>query len=74
MDRLAALVEERIAGSLSTIAVTLAPEQAGEVDWLYRNGDVLRRKDREDGGVDLTVRVTEAVRREIGARFRKAAQ
>ncbi len=74
VDRLAALVEERIAGSLSTIAVTLAPEQAGEVDWLYRNGDVLRRKDREDGGVDLTVRVTEAVRREIGARFRKAAQ
>jgi len=74
VDRLAALVEERIAGSLSTVTVRLPPEQAGEVDWLYRNGEVLARRDRNDGGIDLSVRVTEAVRREIGSRFMKAAQ
>ncbi len=74
MDKLAALVEQRIAGSVSNVTVTLPPEQAGEVDWLYRNGDVTRRKDREDGSVELTVRVTEAIRREIDSRFGKAAQ
>ncbi len=74
VDRLAALVEKRIAGSLSTVTVRLPPEQAGEVDWLYRNGEVLARRDRNDGGIDLSVRVTEAVRREIGSRFMKAAQ
>src|SRR5690606_9408334 len=34
VDRLAALVEERIAGLLATVTVRLAPHQAGDVDWL----------------------------------------
>jgi len=74
VEKLAALVEERIAGHLATVTVNLAPERAGEVDWLYRNGDVLSRKDRDDGGVELTIRATEAVRIDIAARFGKAAQ
>jgi GTP-binding protein HflX len=74
VEKLAALVEERIAGHLATVTVNLAPERAGEVDWLYRNGDVLSRKDRDDGGVELTLRATEAVRIDIAARFGKAAQ
>jgi GTP-binding protein HflX len=74
VDRLAALVEERIAGSLATVTVRLAPHQAGEVDWLYRNGDVISRKDREDGGVDLTLRATEAVRDDIRTRFGKGVR
>ena len=69
LDRLAALIEERIAGSLSTLDVLLAPEQAGDIDWLYRNSAVVARKDREDGGVELTVRATAAVRDDIVARF-----
>jgi GTP-binding protein HflX len=74
VDRLAALVEERIAGALGTVQVTLTPEQAGEIDWLYRNGEVVKRKDREDGGVTLTVRATAAIRKEIAGRFGRAAQ
>ncbi|MCO5147358.1 MAG: GTPase HflX [Aquamicrobium sp.] len=74
VDKLAALVEERIAGTLATVKVRLSPERAGEVDWLYRNGDVLSRKDRDDGGVDLTIRATEAVRDDITARFGKSAR
>src|SRR5690606_25345167 len=69
VDQLAALVEERIAGTLATVRVSLQPDRAGEVDWLYRNGDVVEREDREDGGVDLTVRATETVRKEIESRF-----
>ena len=74
IDRLAALVEQRIAGTLATVTVKLSPEQAGEVDWLYSNGEVLARRDHADGGVDLNIRVTEAVRREIGARYKKAKE
>ena len=74
VDRLAAIVEERIAGSLETARVRLGAHQAGEIDWLYRNGAVIARKDRDDGGVDLTVRATAAVRKEIAARFGRAAE
>ncbi|TYR31171.1 GTPase HflX [Mesorhizobium microcysteis] len=74
VDRLAALVEERIAGALATVQVTLTPEQASEIDWLYRNGEVVKRMDREDGGVTLTVRATAAIRKEIAGRFGGAAQ
>lgn len=74
VENLAALVEERIAGTLATVTVSLSPQQAGEIDWLYRNGDVIARKDREDGGIDLTIRATEAVRGDIAARFGKAAK
>ncbi|MEO3385874.1 GTPase HflX [Mesorhizobium sp. CAU 1741] len=69
VEQLAAIVEERIAGSLSTIQVVVPAQQAGDVDWLYRNGDVTGRTDREDGGVELTIRATEAIRREIAGRF-----
>src|SRR5690606_26565462 len=65
IDRLAALIEERIAGSLSTLNVVIAPKQAAEIDWLYRNTAVVARKDREDGGVELTVRATAAIRDDI---------
>lgn len=73
VEQLAALVEERIAGALETVHVNLAPHQAGEIDWLYRNGVVVTRRDRDDGGVELTVRVTAAVRKEIAERFGRAA-
>lgn len=68
LDVLAAAIERRIAGSLGEVQVSLAPARIGEIDWYYRNGDVIDRIDREDGGIDLTVRATEAIRREIVAR------
>src|SRR5690606_31428472 len=48
VERLAAIIEERIAGVLETVRVSLALHQAGEVDWIYRNGSVIERQDRED--------------------------
>lgn len=73
VDRLASLIEERIAGGLVTMSVSLDAGRAGEIDWLYRHGSVLKRTDREDGGVDLSIRVTESVREEIVDRFGKDA-
>ena len=74
VERLAALVEQRIAGALSAVNVRLSLDQAGEIDWLYRNSEVLTRKDRADGGIDLSVRATEAIRNEIAARYGKATK
>ena len=73
IDRLAATIEERIAGAVGEVSVSLAPSAIAEIDWYYRNGDVIARVDREDGGVDLTLRATDAIRREIAARGSRRA-
>jgi GTP-binding protein HflX len=66
---LAALIEERLSGALETMAVSLRADQLRLIDWLYQNGDVVARKDREDGGVSLTMKVTASSRAEIEARL-----
>ena len=44
-------------------------DQLGLIDWVYRSGSVLERRDREDGGVDLSIRTTRARADEIQARL-----
>lgn len=70
IDTLAALIETRIAGKLTEIAVVLRADQLGLLDWIYRGGDVVSREDREDGSVALMLRATEAQRGEIETRLR----
>ena len=65
IDALAALIETRVSGELERVSVTLEPRQLAEVDWLYRNGDVIKRTDNEDGGVTVTLRATAAARQAI---------
>ncbi|NRC55143.1 GTPase HflX [Mesorhizobium sediminum] len=74
VDRLSALVEERIAGATATVRVKLTTARAGEIDWVYRNGDVIGRENHEDGSVDLIVNATAAIRKEIEERFGRAAE
>ena len=74
LEALAAVIEERIAGALAKVRVQLAPDKVGEIDWLYRNAEIVARKNREDGGVDLTVRATAAMRKEIGERYGQAVK
>jgi GTP-binding protein HflX len=69
VDVLASIVEERIAGAVQPIRIRVEPSRAAEIDWLYRNGDVVAREDLEDGSVRLDVRATSAIRDEIAARF-----
>ncbi|XHM78870.1 GTPase HflX [Mesorhizobium sp. ANAO-SY3R2] len=69
---LTALIEQRVSGELETMDVTLEPSQLGQIDWLYRNGDVVSRTDNDDGSVSITIRATASAREEIAARiFRK---
>ncbi|MBN9070784.1 MAG: GTPase HflX [Rhizobiales bacterium] len=75
IDRLVALVEERVSGSLERMTVTVEPSRLSLVDWLYRNGDVVSRVDHEDGSVTLSLNATEAARHEIAGRMMgKAAE
>lgn len=71
IDALVEAIEERVAGELEPLTVTLAPDQLALVDWLYRNGDVIARKDRHDGSVTLSINATAATRGEIENRLRK---
>jgi GTP-binding protein HflX len=70
LDTLLAAIETHVSGELSSFAVTLRPAQLGLVDWLYRNGEVVSRKDNEDGSVALTLRTSARAREEIEGRLR----
>ena len=74
VERLSALVEERIAGATAAVRIKLTTARAGEIDWVYRNGDVIGRENHEDGSVDLIVNATAAIRKEIEERFGRAAE
>ena len=71
LDTLKALIETRVSGELETMTVTLSPTQLGQVDWLYRNGDVVSRTDNEDGSVTLSLTATHSARQEIESRLHR---
>ncbi|OHV63821.1 GTPase HflX [Mesorhizobium sp. LCM 4577] len=71
LDTLKALIETRVSGELETMTVTLSPTQLGQVDWLYRNGDVVSRTDNEDGSVTLALTATHSARQEIENRLHR---
>ena len=71
IDALKALIETRVSGELQSVEITLQPAQLGMVDWLYRNGDVVKRTDNEDGSVSLSLMATESAREEIEGRLRR---
>ncbi|MDW6022869.1 GTPase HflX [Mesorhizobium sp. BAC0120] len=70
------MIETRLAGALELATFDVPPQQFGLIDWLYRNGDVRRRVDNEDGSVTMTMLVTQAAKQEIERRLylRKAAE
>lgn len=71
IDALKALIETRLSGELETMTVTLRPAELGQVDWLYRNGDVVSRTDNEDGSVTLSLTATHSARQEIENRLQR---
>ncbi len=69
VDQLMRQVEGRLSGDLAELTVHLTPDRMNLIDWLYRNADVLAREDREDGGMELRLRVTRAMRDEVEERL-----
>lgn len=68
IEELVALIETRLSGRTTVVDVRLRPDQLQLTDWLYRSGSVLKRRDREDGGLDLSIRTTAARAAEIDER------
>ncbi len=61
LDRLRALLDERLAAGLETKAYVLAPSDGAAIAWLHEHGEVLSREDGEEA-VRITVRLTPANR------------
>jgi GTP-binding protein HflX len=74
LDRLAALIEARVSGELETLTATLLPSQLGIADWVYRNGEVMARKDNDDGSVTLSLKMTRNAREELRNRLKHKAE
>ena len=72
LETLLERIETLISGQLRTLTVTLDVGEARVADWLYRNCEVLNREDREDGGLELTLRTSEGAHREIEKRLGRA--
>lgn len=60
IERLLERIEEVVSGEMETMNVKLNVDDAALTDWLYRNSDVVRREDREDGGLNLQIRASRA--------------
>jgi GTP-binding protein HflX len=71
LDTLLTAIEKHVSGELTSFSVTLEPARLGLVDWIYRNGEVVSRKDNEDGSVTLELRTSERAREEIEGRLRR---
>lgn len=54
---LLAAIDARLAAAAHTVEVALPPEDGATLAWLYRNGEVVERRDGEDGTIFLTVRL-----------------
>ncbi len=70
ISALSALIEERLSGGLVTVEARLEPAELSELGWLYKNGEVLARRDLDDGAIALTMRMTTAARAGMAERKR----
>ncbi len=69
LDALMASIEARVSGELRSVDLTLSPGQLRLLDWIYRNSEVVSRIDNDDGGVSLSLKVTETAQGEIYGRL-----
>jgi GTP-binding protein HflX len=69
LEALTSAIEARLAGDIINLELRLRPDQLALLDWIYENGDVVAREDREDGGVALHVRTTKAAADDVQARL-----
>lgn len=74
LEALMASIEAKVSGELEIVTVTLSPAELGQVDWLYRNGDVVSRVDNEDGSVTIQIKATQSARVEIESRLHRKSK
>lgn len=73
IDTLLQAIELKVEGVSETVKVRLPVNALGLVDWIYRHGNVLERKDRKDGSVELKVQLSHTAREELAKRLKRSA-
>ncbi len=69
IDALLAAIETRLAEGRETMEIDLDPADGQGLHWLYEHAEVLERRDAEDGGVHLTIRVAPEAAERVRRRF-----
>lgn len=73
VSQLLSAVEERLEGKAQIVDCVVPPASMSILDWIYRNGAVIAREDREDGGVSLSVRMSPVARADLDRRLGRNA-
>jgi len=73
VDRLLAAIEARLARGRKLVELTLASADGQGLHWLYEHTEVMARRDDEEGGVHVTVRVAADGVERVKRRFADAA-
>jgi GTP-binding protein HflX len=69
LDRLTTAIEDRLAESRLTIALSLDPADGAGLSWLYRHAEVLSKDMDEDGRLAVTVRADPDKAARVRAKF-----
>ena len=72
VDALLDVIERRIGGDTRRLVVELGADEGARLDWIYRNGRVIGRDDRDDGSIALEVELTAAAAERLGSVARPA--
>ena len=70
-DALLTLIEERLAGGLQEIKVKLPLGKMAELSWIYKNAEIVSRKDNKDGSVTFGLRMSALSSKELEERLAK---
>jgi GTPase len=71
VEKLLALIEEKLAGSLQEIKVKLPVTKMAELGWIYKNAEIVSRKDNKDGSVTFGLRMSALSSAELEERLAK---
>ncbi len=69
IDELLRAIEDRLAAARVVLRLVVESSDGAGISWLHRHGEVLDKTPREDGRMDITVRVDAARRDEVLGRF-----
>lgn len=58
VDKLLAIIEKRISGEIVKRQIVLKPDEYGLLDWLYKNGEVIKQTSKDDGSVIVLANLT----------------
>ncbi len=69
VDRLVDIIEAKIAGGLEDVRVKLPVSKMADLGWIYKNSEIVGRKDNKDGSITFDLRMTAMSSNELKERL-----